>query len=169
MGTPVIPYSEFVGNEDPFPIMRSTPGHIAKLSEHLTPEQLETAPQPGKWSLHQIVAHLADCELMFQVRVRLILFEDEPRLAAFDQDRWANGWVREDETWQQTFERFRTIRESTVRLLENIPEQDLRRIGIHSERGPQTPADYIILIAGHDLNHLHQIETIHRTYQGGRS
>ena len=89
-----------------------------------------------------------------------ILFEDNPPLPAWDQDRWMTGWNREAETWAQTLERFRVLRESTLRLLRATPESDRDRTGIHAERGPQKAWEQRILHAGHDINHLRQIEAI---------
>ena len=155
-----IPYSQFIGSNDPFPVLESSAARIGELTQGLTPDQLSIPPAPGKWSIHQIVAHLADCELVHQVRVRFILFEDNPTLSAFDQDRWMNGWMRENETFSQSLERFRVMRESTVRLLRSTPEHDLKRTGVHTERGVQTASDFVILIAGHDINHLSQIRGI---------
>lgn len=153
-----VPYSQFIGDHDPYPVMSTSAARIAEMCEGLSPEQITTPAEHGKWSIHQILAHMADTELMFQARVRLILFEDMPHLTAYDQDRWVNGWERERETFDQTLERFRVLRESTVRLFRNTPEHDLLRIGNHSERGVQTARDYITIVAGHDINHLSQIE-----------
>ena len=155
-----IPYSQFIGSNDPYPVIESTADRIAEIAAQLTPEQIAGAPAPGKWSIHQIVAHLADNEVMSQARIRLMLFEDTPTLVAYDQDRWLNGWMREQEPFEETLERFRVLRRSTVRLLRNSPEHDLRRVGAHTERGVQTPADYLIILAGHDINHLSQVEGI---------
>jgi hypothetical protein len=152
-----IPYSRFVGSNNPFPIIESTATRIAEVTRGLTPEQIGTPPAPGKWSIHQIVAHLADSELVSQTRVRFILFEDNPQLPAYDQDRWMSGWMRENESFEQSLERFRAIRDATIRLLRSVPERDLRRTGVHAERGVQTAGDYIIMLAGHDVNHLSQI------------
>ena len=76
----------------------------------LTPEQLRRHPEPGKWSIHQIVAHLADCELVFQTRARMIMFQNNPTLVSFDQDPWVLGWMRENEPWDETMQRFRVLR-----------------------------------------------------------
>jgi hypothetical protein len=155
-----IPYSEFIGSHDPYPVLESTPKRIAELIDGLSDEQITSAPQPGKWSIHQIVAHLADNELMANARFRLILFEDSPTLVAYDQEQWMNGWVRENEPFSATLERFRVLRESTVRLVRSTPERDMRRYGTHTERGVVTVIDYVITNAGHDINHLAQIEGI---------
>jgi uncharacterized damage-inducible protein DinB len=155
---PSIPYAQFIGDNDPYPVIRSTPSRIAELCAGLSDEQLNASPEPGKWSLRQIVGHLADCELVFQYRVRMILFEDRPNLEAFDQDRWTDGWMREKETFARVFERFRVLRESSVRLFENTPAEDFRRTGTHPERGVQEAGDFLIIMSGHDINHLGQLE-----------
>jgi hypothetical protein len=155
-----IPYAQFIGSNDPFPVLESTAERIAALADQLTPEQIAAAPEPGKWSIYQIVGHLADSELMANARIRLMLFEDTPLLVAYDQDRWSNGWMREAEPFEEVLERLAILRRSTLRMFRNTPEHDLRRTGNHTERGVQTPGDYIILLAGHDINHLSQIEGI---------
>jgi uncharacterized damage-inducible protein DinB len=155
-----IPYSQFIGSNDPWPVLESTAERIRELTEALPRERITAPPLPGKWSIHQIVAHLADAEIVHQVRIRFILFEDNPPLPAWDQERWMNGWMREGETFEQSLERFRVVREATVRLLRSATEHDLRRTGVHAERGVQTAGDFIVLIAGHDINHISQIRGI---------
>jgi hypothetical protein len=159
-----IPYSNFIGSHDPYPVLENTPGRIQQIREMLPDGTLSQPPQPGKWSFHEIVAHLADCELMFQSRLRLILFEDQPRLPAFDQAKWTSGWAREQEPFEDTFARFAVLRKSTLRLLRNTPDADLRRTGIHSERGIVEAFEFPILMAGHDLNHLAQLEAIRERF-----
>lgn len=160
-----IPYSQFIGSNDPYPVLESTADRIAAIAGDLTPEEVASAPQPGKWSIHQILAHLTDNELVAQTRIRLMLFEETPVLAAYDQDRWVNGWTREQESFEATLQRFRVLRESTLRIFRNTPEDDLKRIGTHTERGVQTPGDYIVILAGHDINHLSQIDGIRNRFR----
>ena len=113
------PYAEYLGDKEPYFVLRSTVERIQELTAGLTPEQLAATPEPGKWSIHQIVAHLADCELVFQTRARMIMFQDKPTLVSFDQDPWVLGWMRENEPWDETFERFRVLRRSILRLFLN--------------------------------------------------
>ena len=159
-----IPYSDVIGSHDPYPVLERTPARIQEIRSTLPDRYLAAPPQPGKWSFHEIVAHLADCELMFLSRLRLMLFEDQPRFPAFDQARWTLGWAREEEPYDDTFERFQVLRKSTLRLLRRTPEPDLRRSGIHSERGLVSVFEYPIMIAGHDLNHLSQLEVIRHRF-----
>ena len=154
------PYAEFLGDKEPYFVLRSTAERIQELTSGLSPEQLEAIPVPGKWSIHQIVAHLADVELVFQTRARMIMFQNNPTLIGFDQEPWVLGWMRENEPWADTFERFCVLRKAILRLFLNAEGHDLERYGTHNERGIQTIADYVEMLAGHDINHLRQIERL---------
>ena len=154
------PYAEFLGDKEPYFVLRSTVDRIQELTAGLTPEQLAAIPAPGKWSIHQIVAHLADVELVFQTRARMIMFQNNPTLIGFDQEPWVLGWMRENEPWPETFERFRVLRNAILRLFLNAEGHDLQRYGTHNERGVQTISDYVEMLAGHDINHLQQIERL---------
>lgn len=167
MASTTNPYAKYLGDKEPYFVLRSTSERIGELTAGLTPEQLAAQPEPGKWSVHQIVAHLADVELVFQTRCRMIMFQDRPTLVSFDQDPWVLGWEREKEPWAETYERFSVLRRSILRLFLNAEGHDLQRYGVHSERGPQSINDYVELMAGHDINHLQQIEQV-RGIVGGR-
>ena len=160
MATAANPYAGYLGDKEPYFVLRSTVDRIRELTAGLTPEQIAAPPAPGKWSIYQIVGHLADCELMFQVRGRMIMFQNNPTLVAFDQDPWVLGWMRENEPWEETFERFSVLRRSSLRLFTNATGHDLLRYGTHTERGPITVEDIVSTMAGHDINHLQQIERI---------
>jgi hypothetical protein len=90
----------------------------------------------------------------------MIMFQDAATLVSFDQDPWVLGWAREKEPWSETLERLSVLRRSILRLFLSAEEQDLTRYGVHTERGPQTLNDYVAMMAGHDINHLQQIERV---------
>jgi hypothetical protein len=156
--TTTLPYAQLLGDRDPLEVIRETLPALDSMLEGLTEEHIAVHPAPGKWSIHQIVAHWADCELVFQCRARMILFEDMPVLQPFDQDRWANGWAREKETFAQSLEKFRVLRESSIRLFANTPADDMRRTGTNPESGPRETADILRIMAGHDINHLNGLK-----------
>src|SRR6185295_6353552 len=97
------PYGKYLGDKDPLSILETTVDRIAALTKELTPEQLEAPLGPGKWSVHQVVAHLADNELATCARSRWMLNEEHPTLAGYDQDLWMKGWQREGEPFDETF------------------------------------------------------------------
>jgi len=154
------PYAQYLGDKDVYSVLKSTVERIRELTAGLSPEQLAIPPEPGKWSIHQIVAHLADCDLVFQTRARMVMFQDKPTLVGFDQDPWALGWMREQEPWIETFGKLAVLRRSMLRLFQSAEKQNFLRYGIHTERGPVTLSDIFEIMAGHDINHLQQIERV---------
>jgi hypothetical protein len=161
------PYARFVGNRDPLKTIAATPVRIGALTRGLTPRQLTGRPAPGKWSLHEILLHLTETDMVMCCRARWIAFEDNPTLVPFDQEKWALGWAREKEPFPETLERFRLIRRSQVRLFRSATKTELRRSGYHPERGTVTLKVQLETVAGHDLNHLQQIERLVATLRQG--
>ena len=160
------PYARFIEDRDPLQVIGTTYPKLLKLVKGLTPRQITKAPAAGKWSIQEIVAHLADCELVFTVRCRWIAFEDSPQLVPFDQDKWANGRVREKEPFAATLERFRVLRQAQVRFAKSLSKVDLARTGLHLERGQVSLGETLETCAGHDINHLQQIEAIRKKLLG---
>ncbi len=154
------PYSKFLGNRDPLKEIVRTPGRIETLIRGLSQRELAKRPAPGKWSILEIITHLAETEMVLSCRSRWIAFEDNPTLVAFDQNKWAQGWVREKEPLSEILERFRLLRRSQVRLFRGASKADFRRAGLHQERGRITLKLQLETIAGHDLNHLAQIRRL---------
>jgi hypothetical protein len=154
------PYGSFLGNAEPMGVLSTTIIRLVDLTAGLTGPKLTEHPVPGKWSVHQSIAHLADVEMVMGVRCRWILFEHEPQLIGFDQDPWVTGWAREQEPFDSTMERFRVLRESNLRLFRAASPEDLARVGIHAERGRLKVSDFIALLAGHDINHIQQIASL---------
>jgi uncharacterized damage-inducible protein DinB len=129
---------------------------------NIPPGQLLQPEMAGKWSIAQVVRHLADAEIVWAWRLRLILAQDRPELTGYDQDRWSArlGYERADAG--ESLELFSTVRRSNVRLLERATAADLKRVGVHSERGEESLEHLRRLYAGHDLLHLRQIERVRR-------
>jgi hypothetical protein len=154
------PYAKYLGDRDPLAIAAATPGQIAGRIRGLSPRQLAKRPAPDKWSIQEIITHLTETEMVMCCRARWIAFEEQPTLVPFDQEKWATGWSREKETVSEMLERFRLLRRSQVRLFRGVPDKDWQRTGNHPERGIVTLREQLETLAGHDLNHLEQIEKI---------
>jgi len=156
----VNPYAKFLERRDPLTVTAATPAKIVALIRRLTPRQLSKRPAPGKWSIQEIITHLADTEMVMCCRARWIAFEKHPTLVPFDQEKWAVGRTREKEPLAESFERFRLLRRSQVRLFRQASRKDFRRTGLHPERGVVTLRVQLETLAGHDLNHLAQIQRL---------
>lgn len=150
----------YVAGKDAVKVQRSTPAKLKKLTQRLTPKQLKWRPAPGKWSIAEILAHLADAEIVGSWRMRSILGADGITLQPFDQDVWASVFQYARRDAKQSLEVFRVLRENNLVMLKALPPEAWDRYGMHMERGKETVAHLVRMFAGHDTNHTLQIETI---------
>ena len=154
------PYAKFVDGKDPLAVVESTLPRVQAVIAALSADRIAQPIAPGKWTVHEIIAHLADCELVFQARCRWMMFEDNPTLISFDQDPWLTGWRREREPFAATLERYRVLRESTIRMFRAASGADLAKPGKHGQLGAMSSQGVMEVMAGHDLNHLGQLEAV---------
>jgi|SRR5450756_933497 len=152
------PYAKFLGDEDPVPLLFTTSGRLQKLVAPLSDAAIENHPAPGKWCIREIVAHLADCELVFAFRLRQTLAEDHPVIQPFDQEKWALRYDGYD--FASALGMFTTTRNWNLKLLATVSTEEQHRPTTHPERGTMTFWTIVQTMAGHDVNHLEQIERI---------
>jgi hypothetical protein len=164
----VNPYAKFLKKRDPLAVAAATPAKIVSMIRGLTPRQVARRPAPGKWSIQEIISHLADTELVMCCRARWIAFEKHPTLVPFDQEKWAAGRTREKEPLAETLARFGLLRRSQLRLFRHASAKDFRRTGFHPERGVVTLRVQLETLAGHDLNHLERIRRLAAAYKAKR-
>ncbi len=140
--------------------MAETPDLVRKLIRGLTERQLETKPAPGKWCIKEIVAHLADTEVIVGSRYRFIGAHDRPPLPVTDQDAFVERLGSMNARAVDLADDFAMARAVNLGLLERLPEEAWDRIGVHEERGDESIRSMVATYAGHDRIHLGQIETI---------
>jgi len=111
----------------------------------------------GKWTSNEIIGHLTDIEWVYGYRLRLILCEDGPAILGFRQDAWVASLRHNERAPSELVETFRTLRVLNLSVWRRMSPEDLQRSGQHNERGAESLAVMLQLLAGHDLSHLHQI------------
>ena len=151
---------DLLGSRDPMDVLRETAGALGRAIAGMTPEQIRKPEAPGKWSVAQVLRHLADSEVVWGWRMRLILAQDRPTLTGYDQDLWADRLHYGDADASESLETFHVLRRDNLRLLDRATPEDLQRVGVHLERGEESAGHLRRLYAGHDLLHLRQIERI---------
>jgi hypothetical protein len=152
------PYARQLGTRDPLKVVATTARHLEQLSVALGPVRMEESPAPGKWSPLEILCHLADCELVFSYRIRQALAEDHHVIQTFDQDLFARNYGGYDP--QAAMMTFSCVRQWNLMLLRSVLPDVLNKPITHPERGEMNFGELIETIAGHDLNHLAQLEAI---------
>lgn len=157
---------ELLGDRDPLAVQAELVGAVAELTTGLSAAELARAEAPGKWSILQVVEHLADQELVNGFRLRSIVAEDEPALRGYDQDRWAARLRYGSVGLEPVLDELRVLRERNLRLYRSLSEAELDRVGMHEERGPESARRLRALTAAHDLLHRRQIARIRAA--GGR-
>ena len=152
------PYEKFLDGRALDTILAATPTEIGKLLMAIGMDHENTPPAEGKWGAAQIVAHLADCELVFAFRLRQTLAEDAPVIQPFDQDKWAQTYLGVPA--KQALEVFSAVRGWNLRLINLALPNSASRPVTHPERGAMTFLTLVETMAGHDLNHLAQLKHI---------
>jgi hypothetical protein len=150
----------YADGKDPLRLQQTAPGKLAALLKGKTGKQLMRRPVPDKWSVAEILAHLADAELAISWRLRQVLANNAVPIQAYDQDLWAKtfNYARRDP--RQSLANFRSLREANLALLKSVPRKLWENYGVHAERGNESVNHIVKMVAGHDLNHLQQIQKI---------
>ena len=144
-------------------VQAATPGRLRRLIRGRSARALSHVPAGGKWSVRHILAHLADAEVVHAYRLRMILSQDGTDIQAYDQNLWAATGRYDTVPVEQSLTVFETLRRANVALLKRLTAAECRRYGMHQERGKESIARLSQMYAGHDLNHLSQIERILET------
>jgi uncharacterized damage-inducible protein DinB len=156
------PYERFLGGQEPLRVLASTARHLEKILDELGTERANAAPSPGKWSAREIVCHLADCEMVFAVRLRQTLSEDHHVIQPFDQEQWAMGYSAYE--MRDALTTFGALRNWNLTLLRSLSPEAHAKTVTHPERGAMTFHTIVETMAGHDLNHLGQLEVIAKDF-----
>jgi uncharacterized damage-inducible protein DinB len=158
MSTPLNPYQGFLGNRNPQEVIAATPDRLGIIVQQIGPDGYERSYAPGKWSARQILCHLADCEIAFAFRLRQALAEEHHMIQPFDQELWARHYGALEA--QQALSTFSGLRRWNLAFLQTLSPADYAKKVSHPERGEMTFQTIMETMAGHDLNHLGQLQTI---------
>jgi DinB family protein len=146
--------------KEPIKLQAAAPARLAKLLKGVSPAKARKRPAPGKWSIAEIVAHIADTELVGGYRIRAILGAPGTQIIGFDQDVWVTALHYDKRDLKKSFEQYRALREANLALLKSLTPEQWQHHGMHNERGAETVETIVKMFAGHDINHFQQIERI---------
>jgi hypothetical protein len=141
-----------LGADDPVVVQAGTPDVIRALLDEAGPDA-RTSPEPGEWSVAECIAHLTDAELVVSTRYRWIIAEQDPAIVGYDQALWVANLRHGEDQPGDLLELFETLRRSNLALWERFGTTHGDRVGLHSERGPESYDLTFRLAAGHDRIH----------------
>jgi len=151
---------QYVDGREPMDVQAATAARLEQLIAGVSTADLRKRPAPDRWSVSEIAAHLADAEIVIGYRLRLILGSPGTAIVAYDQDHWVTSGHYDAREPQASAQLFRVLRDANLALLESLDAEQWAHYGVHSERGHESIADIVRMTAGHDVNHLQQIEQI---------
>ena len=149
-----------LGGQNAIKVQSATAKKLARLVKGKSPAKLRKRPAPDKWSVTEILAHLGDTETVVGWRMRSILGAPGTPIQAFDQDAWAATGHYAKRDARKCLEQFRAMRDANLALLKSLAPEQWKHHGIHAERGEETIEHITHMMAGHDINHLQQVERI---------
>lgn len=150
----------YLADREPLKIQSATPKKLARLITGVSASELRRQPVPGKWSIAEILAHLADTEIVVAYRIRAILGSPGTPIQPFDQDKWAEAMSYNRSDARRSLGNFTAVRKANLSLLKSLSPAQWKYHGMHAERGKESIETIARLSAGHDLNHLKQIAKI---------
>ncbi len=149
-----------LAGQDPLKVQTGTAKKLERLIRSVPASKLRKRPAPEKWSVGEILAHLADSEIVIGWRLRQILGAPGTPIQAFDQDSWVAAGHYEKRDPRKSAEQFRVLREANLSLLKSLAPEQWKHHGMHAERGVETIEHIVRMMAGHDVNHTKQVEGI---------
>jgi hypothetical protein len=148
------------GDDEPLGVLDGTPALLSRLIGGRATADLQRSPGSGRWSVAEILSHLADAEIVFAYRTRMILASPGTPIQAFDQDAFVRSQHAATSDAFESLSMLTTLRAANLRLLRRLTGEELDRFGIHSERGKESLRHMQRMFAGHDRNHVAQIERL---------
>jgi len=148
----------YVDGRDPIPLMEQAIPELEKCVQKLKSGSIHTPP--GKWNMGELISHFAEGELVYSYRIRAIARANGLPIQGYDQNVWVadSDYLKKDP--EMAFNLYRTLRLSNIAFLKSLKPEQWEYFGMHSERGKESVRQLTILAAGHDLNHLRQLNAL---------
>ena len=147
-----------LGDRDPVQVQAQLIDKVRDLVHGLSDEQLRFREARGKWSILEVVQHLADTEVVYRYRMRMSVAQPGSPIPNYDQDQWATGLRYNEGSLEDVLRELELFRAANLAWVASLSEDELDRAGIHEERGRESVRRIVELLAAHDIVHCRQIE-----------
>lgn len=123
----------------------------------LPAKELQKTYAPGKWTVQQLLHHLADAESVLLERIRRGIAKPGQVVYGFDQDAWAEGLVYEGQNLVTSMQLYQSCRLTAIELAQRFYDSHGHQQYVHSETGLRTVKEEFDKVAWHNEHHLRQI------------
>lgn len=130
------------------------PQQVRESIVGMSPEKLAARPIPGRWSTLEVVAHLADFEIIGVDRLTAVIAEDSPTLPGRCEQRYAVRLCYMERDLEEQLRIIELCRSHTTRILRRLTAADWSRSGIHTEAGPLTLTQLLERVVRHVEHHV---------------
>jgi hypothetical protein len=148
--------------------LEALPKKIVKRWQQSSQGVRKFKPAPTAWSLREIVWHLADVEMGYGWRFRMIVSEDEAPIVPFNQDLFAERLRYAELKPRAALDVYRALRHAILEIAKGLAPEQLSRVAIHPERGPITPLWILERLVAHDRAHLAQLDQRAAQYRAAK-
>jgi uncharacterized damage-inducible protein DinB len=149
------PYHSDLGSNDPMTVLAASPDVVRALVAQSGPTAYARAAAPGKWTVAQVLVHLAQVDMAYGLRARMAVTSAPYQVQPFDQDRWMN--IEPTPAGEEALAIWEAFRRFNVSFFRGLNDEQWETTFDHPERGPMTVRVIAELMAGHDLHHLAQL------------
>lgn len=149
-----------VEGKDPLKAQAEAAKKLERLLKRTPASRLRKRPAPDRWSVSEVIAHMADTEIVIGWRIRSILGAPGTPIQAYDQDAWAAAGLYAQRDPRKSLAQFRAVRDANLVFYRSLSPAQWKYFGMHAERGEESLERIARMIAGHDINHILQIERI---------
>jgi hypothetical protein len=143
--------------------LAAMPASLAELTQGLTPAQLLATPEPGEWSVRDVLAHLRACSDMWGKYILVILNEDRPTFKAVNPTTWINQTDYRQQEFQPSLQAFAGQRSDLLAVLQPLaPDAWYRTATVTGAGKPleRTVFTYAQWLANHERSHIRQVKNI---------
>jgi hypothetical protein len=145
-------YVDLVGNGPIIEILEYLQQSTYNFFVRMDPDKAGYAYDGSKWTVKQVLGHMADSERVFAYRA-LAFSHEAIELPGFDQDVYMEKATFNTRTLEDLANEFKTIREATLYLFRAMTDEQSTQKGIASGN-PVSVRALAYIIAGHEMHHI---------------
>ena len=134
------------------------PAVLRASLEPVDHSQYDVRPIPGRWSIREVVCHLADAEIIYADRMKRVLAETNPTFFDADPDQFRQALSDKNRSVDAELSVVESVRRHMLPILRAVDEDGLHRTGVHSLDGPMTLHTLLQRITNHIPHHVRFIE-----------